>query len=117
MVRLLAVHQENISTALQIRVNLAAQAFTVQEIQISRSRVLWVNYQTQLKMTVITAQQGHTVQSQILVRRVLVAQEGITVRKAVMSRFLAQLGQIIQILIAYLKQPVRRVIRDLAVMV
>ena len=68
-------------------------------------------------MTVITAQQGHTAQFHILVRRVVVAHKGITVRKAVMSRFLAHLGQIIQILIAFLKQPVRRVTRDLAVMV
>ena len=117
MVRLLAVHQENISIALQIPVNLAAQIFTVQEIQIFHSRVLWGKYQTDLKMTVITAQQGHTVQPQTLVRRVVIAQKGITVRKAVMSRFLAHLGQIIQILIAFLKQPVRLVIRDLAVTV
>ena len=68
-------------------------------------------------MTVITAQQGHTVQAQILVRRVVIAQKGITVQKAVMSRFLAQLGQIVQILIAFLKQLVKPVIRDLAVTV
>ena len=117
MVRLLAVHQENILTALQIHVNLAAQIFTVQEIQIFRSRVLWGKYRTQLKMTVITAQQGHTVQSQILVRRLVIAQKGITAQKVVMNRFHAHLGQIIQIIKAILKQPVRRVIRDLAVTV
>ena len=117
MVRLLAVHQENILTALQIHVNLAAQIFTVQEIQIFRSRVLWEKYQTDLKMTVITAQQGHTVQPQTLVRRVVIVQKGISAQKAVMSRFLAQVEQIIQILIAFLKQLVRPVIRDLAVTV